>query len=64
MIDNFSCMLIDVIKNTLDTCKWNDCDGLCRDYLWTVAFECPTVFNNETYESLWKTLIHICFPDH
>ncbi len=64
MSEDISCMMIDVIKDTLDTCDWQECSEMCRTYLWQVAFECPVVFHNETYKSLWDTLIHICFPKH
>ena len=64
MTDEVSCLLVDVIKTTLDTCSWQECSEDCQQYLWSVAFECPEVFHNLTYRSLWDTLIHICFPQH
>ena len=66
MIDpeTISCMMVDVIRATLDTCNWQECSDECRQYLWQVAWSCPVVFNNETYNSLWDTLITMCFPGH
>ena len=66
MIDHetISCMMNDVIRTTLDTCHWEECSDACGQYLWRVAWGCPVVFNNLTYNSLWETLISICFPEH
>jgi len=61
MMEAINCMLVNVINTTLDTCNYTLCSNTCRDYLWTVANNCPQVFNNETYEELWRTLISICY---
>ena len=60
MIKQISCMLIDVINNTLASCDYRDCNEICMDYLMHVANECPVVFNNERYLVLWNTLFQIC----
>ena len=53
-------MLIDVIRLTLASCDYRDCNEVCMDYLMEVSQECPVVFNNERYLELWNTLFHIC----
>ena len=60
MISEISCMIIDVISNTLASCDYKDCNEICTDYLMDVANNCPVVFNNETYLLLWNTLFNIC----
>ena len=60
MIHNVSCMLIDVINNTLATCNYENCTKECMNYLIEVVNQCPHVFNNETYTQLWLTLYRIC----
>ena len=56
-----SCMFIDVLKETLYTCSWEDCTEDCQQYLLQVVYECPEVFDKDNYISLWKSLVHICF---
>ena len=60
MIKAFSCMLVDVMRDTLARCDYRECDVVCNDYLNAVANECPVVFHNEQYELLWHTLFKIC----
>jgi hypothetical protein len=54
-------MLVRVINTTLETCDYSLCTDECRNYLWAVANNCSHVFNNETYNELWRTLISICY---
>lgn len=61
MIAEISCLITDVIKSTLSSCDYRECNELCKDYLFNVAYECPVVFNNGVYSSLWSTLFDICF---
>ena len=63
-MEAINCMLVKAINTTLDTCNYTLCSNTCRDYLWTVANNCPHVFNNETYEELWRTLISLCYGGH
>ncbi len=56
-----SCMFVDVLRETLYTCSWNDCSEVCQQYLLQVAYECPEVFNKDVYTSLWNSLVNICF---
>ena len=63
MIQVISCYLTDVIMNTLAACDYNECDDVCKDYLLYVEDNCPVVFNNLEYESLWYTLFRICFGE-
>ena len=63
-MNEFSCLLTDVIRTTLTRCSYETCSEECRNYLWGGAFECNQVFNNDTYDALWRTLIAICFPSH
>jgi hypothetical protein len=56
----FSCMLIDVINDTLAACDYRDCNQVCMNYLMYVSSKCPHVFNNERYLELWNTLFDIC----
>ena len=56
-----SCMFIDVLKETLDTCSWEECSETCQQYLFQVAYECPEVFNKDVYTSLWNSLVQVCF---
>ena len=60
MIKPISCMIIDVIKETLSTCNYTKCNQTCWDYLMYIGFHCPVVFNNERYTQLWETLFNIC----
>jgi len=59
-IKKISCMLLDVIRETLAVCDYRDCNEICSDYLIEVNEQCPTVFYNEKYQELWKTLYIIC----
>ena len=63
MIETINCMLVNVINTTLETCDYNLCADACRDYLWAVAYNCPVVFHNQTYQELWRTLISICYGE-
>jgi hypothetical protein len=58
--EHISCMLVDVMRQTLATCDYRECDEKCTDYLMEVGLYCPVVFNNEQYASLWNTLYTIC----
>lgn len=62
MIQQISCLITDVIKLTLASCDWRDCDEVCHDYLMAVADHCPVVFHNEVYLELWNALFKICSP--
>jgi len=57
------CMLVSVINNTLDLCDYENCTDICRNYLMIVVGNCSTVFHNETYSQLWRTLIQLCYGD-
>jgi len=60
MIEKISCMLTDVIRYTLASCDYRECNKLCIDYLLQVLTYCPHVFNNERYTQLWSTLFNLC----
>jgi hypothetical protein len=60
LIDEFSCLIVDVIRETLASCDYNDCSDVCFQYLLEVGSECQVVFHNLRYEELWSSLIHIC----
>ena len=60
MIKQFSCLITDVIRQTLSTCDYYNCNGLWMDYLMYVANNCSVVFNNEKYTELWNALFNIC----
>ena len=60
MMKNLTCFLVDVVKNTLATCDYRDCDQRCIDYLVEVSYGCPVVFHNEQYTLLWNSLFRIC----
>lgn len=60
MIEKISCMLTDVIRSTLASCDYRDCNEQCIDYLLQVGTYCPHVFNNQNYLRLWDTLFNIC----
>ena len=62
MISEISCMIIDVISNTLASCDYKDCNEICTDYLMDVANNCPVVFNNETFISYFLKSIVIYTP--
>ena len=55
-----SCLIPDVIKYTLSSCDYRDCNEICMDYLMAVSHQCPVVFNNDVYLQLWRTLFGIC----
>lgn len=63
MIETINCMLVNVINKTLETCDYSSCSDECRNYLWSVANNCPVVFHNLTYQDLWRTLITLCYGD-
>ena len=58
-----SCLLTDVIKYTLASCDYRECDEKCYDYLMAVSYECPVVFHNEVYLELWNTLFQTCINE-
>lgn len=60
VMKGFSCMLVDVIRETLSRCDYRDCDEVCMDYLTEVSYGCPVVFHNEQYTLLWNSLFKIC----
>ena len=60
VMKGISCMLVDVIRETLARCDYRECDVVCNDYLNAVSHECPVVFHNEQYELLWHSLFKIC----
>lgn len=55
------CMIVSVIKTTLETCSWENCNDICREYLLNVSLYCPIPFHNHVYVQLWQTLIEQCF---
>lgn len=59
-MNKISCLISDIIRYTLASCDYRDCDEKCMDYLLAVAHECPVAFNNEMYLRLWNTLFNIC----
>ena len=63
IMEPISCMIVDVIRTTLDSCEWQECSDVCSEYLWNVAWNCPVVFHNENYKTLWTTLLDICVGD-
>jgi hypothetical protein len=60
ILPKISCFLLDVIRETLASCDYRDCNEKCLDYLIVVSGECPHVFNNDRYLELWNTLFTIC----
>jgi hypothetical protein len=60
ILPKISCFLLDVIRETLASCDYRDCNEKCLDYLIVVSGECPHVFNNDRYLELWNTLFAIC----
>ena len=60
ILPKISCFLLDVIRETLASCDYRDCNEICIDYLMEVSTQCPVVFNNEGYLALWNTLFQIC----
>ena len=63
MDDIISCLITDIIRNTLSICDYENCNHICSQYLLNVAGNCANIFNNEQYLELWNTLINICFTD-
>jgi hypothetical protein len=59
-LGKISCMLVDVIKETMASCDYRNCDEICYDYLMDVASNCDVVFHNQVYSELWNTLFKIC----
>lgn len=59
-VKDISCMLVDVIRDTLTRCDYRECDVVCNDYLMAVSHDCPRVFNNEQYTLVWNTLYTLC----
>ena len=59
-----SCILSDIIRLTLATCSYQDCNKVCWDYLIAVGDYCPKVFNNDEYLLLWETLFNQCVPNY
>ena len=57
---SINCFLVDVIRLTLASCDYRDCDEVCYDYLNEVSHTCPIVFHNEQYTLLWNSLFRIC----
>jgi hypothetical protein len=60
VLEKISCMIVDVINDTLASCDYRDCNEICTDYLQAVSHQCPVVFHNEVYLELWNTLFRIC----
>lgn len=60
MLIKFSCMLIDVINDTLAACDYRNCNKICMTYLMSIVKECPDVFNHDRYLELWRSLFEIC----
>ena len=56
----FSCLITDIIRGTLSSCDYRNCNQVCWDYLMLIAHQCPVVFNNEKYLELWDTLFNLC----
>ena len=54
------CLIVDIIKNTLAICYYSNCSMECSNYLLAVGKECPVVFNNHEYLTLWNTLFKFC----
>ena len=63
MIQNISCYLLDVIRITLSSCNYIECNDECKNYIINVGDNCPDVFDNQEYERLWNTLFKICFGE-
>ena len=63
MNDIISCLIIDIIRNTLTICNYQNCNHNCSQYLLDVAGNCSSIFNNQQYLELWNTLINICFTE-
>ena len=63
ILTNVSCLITEVIRTTLASCDYTNCNKMCYEYLWIISNECPHVFNNEKYVELWNTLFHICLSE-
>ena len=63
MTDIISCIISDIIRNTLTICNYQNCNHNCSQYLLDVAGNCLSIFNNQQYLELWNTLINICFTE-
>lgn len=63
ILSNVSCLITDIIRTTLASCDYTNCNKICYEYLWTISNECPHVFNNEKYVELWNTLFHNCLGE-
>ena len=61
MLDSISCYLLDVVRETLESCNYNECNDICKDYLLFIDENCPCVFDNDQYRTLWETLVEVCF---
>ena len=59
MIGKISCLITDVIRDTLSTCDYRDCNEICNDYLMEVSHKNP-INNNEDYLEFWNTLLKFC----
>jgi hypothetical protein len=59
-MNDFNCLITDVIRTTLSSCDYNNCTQLCMDYLLYIGYNCPFVFNNDVYVELWSSLFDIC----
>jgi hypothetical protein len=60
ILQKISCLITDVIKETLASCDYTNCDQICADYLVQVLNDCHVVFHNQIYGELWNTLFRIC----
>ena len=63
MNDIISCLITDIIRNTLTICNYENCNHTYSQYLLDVAGNCGNIFNNQQYLELWNTLINICFTE-
>ena len=62
-LTNISCLITDVIRTTLASCDYTNCNKMCYEYIWIISNECHHVFNKEKYVELWNTLFHICLGE-
>ena len=60
LANKISCLLTDVIRLTLASCDYRDCNEICQDNLMEVAKESNSFFNNKIYGRIWNNLYKIC----
>ena len=46
-----SCYLLDVVRETLESCDYSECNDICKDYLLSIDENCSCVFDNDLVDS-------------